>query len=78
MKKLSAAILVVSVALIGCSQSPTEPKSMAPGTVSAQCNTTSNNSNNPPVTANNCGSNNNGDNNTGNNSNNPPTTANNG
>jgi hypothetical protein len=74
MKKMGSAFLLVTAVLAGCSESPTSPRAMSAPAVVAQCNTTSNNSNNPPVTAGNCG--NNGDNNTGNNSNNPPTTAN--
>lgn len=74
MKALSAAIVLATAVLVGCSASPTEPTAIAPASVSLTCNTTTNNSNNPPVTAGGCGSNtNNGS--TGNNSNNPPTTS---
>src|SRR5215212_10963937 len=81
MKALYGAALLAVVGLTACSDSPTDPKAMTPGAVSAQCNNNSNNSNNPPQTAGSCennNNNNNNNNNTGNNSNNPPTTANNG
>jgi len=73
MRIIGTSLLLATAVLTGCSESPTSPKAMSPGSVAASCNTTTNNSNNPPVTAGNCGTNNN----TGNNSNNPPTTANN-
>jgi len=77
MKASTLAVAAAGLLLVACSESPTAPKNMTPGSVSTQCNNNGNNSNNPPTTAGNCGTNNN-NNNTGNNSNNPPVTANNG
>jgi hypothetical protein len=69
MKGICGAILLATV-MIGCSQSPTAPKSTTAPSLRMQCNNT-NNSNNPPATASNCGTNTN----TTNNDNNPPATA---
>jgi hypothetical protein len=79
MRRSLIVLALVSSFAVACSQSPTGPtRTMSPGARSAdqQCGSTgspTNNSNNPPVTANSC----NNDNNT-NNDNNPPVTAKNG